>query len=211
MIDLALLIATFSGPIVAVQAQKWIERGRETHQRKLWIFNTLMATRAARVSPEHVQALNMIDLAFNQKKLKEKSLIEAWASYLDHLNVPPDPMAEAENVAWTNRSDDLFIDLLYSVSVALGYDFTKVHLKRGIYSPRAHGEADFAQRFIRDNLVKVLAGEKSIPMDVTNFPFSEEAAMLQKKVNEAILESVSDKRVVKVAIVSQDSNSQKPD
>jgi hypothetical protein len=29
MIDWALLIATFSGPIAAVQAQKWIERRKE--------------------------------------------------------------------------------------------------------------------------------------------------------------------------------------
>jgi hypothetical protein len=48
-------------------------------------------------------------------------------------------------------------------------------------------------------------------MRVTDFPVSGEAAALQKQVNEAILESVSDKRVLKVAIVSQDSNSQKPD
>jgi hypothetical protein len=155
MIDWALLIATFSGPIAAVQAQKWIERRKERRDRKLWIFHTLMATRAARVSLDHVQALNMVDLAFNNSKTqKEKTLIEAWGLYRDHLN-DSSGTTEAEVNAWMTRSEDFFIDFLYSISEALGFKFTKVELKRGIYSPRAHSDADFAQRFIRDNLVKV--------------------------------------------------------
>jgi hypothetical protein len=62
--DWSIIGATILGPILAVQAQKWVEIIRERRGRKLWIFHTLMATRAARTSTEHVQALNMIDLIF---------------------------------------------------------------------------------------------------------------------------------------------------
>lgn len=198
-----LILGAFLGPILAVQTQKWIERAKEARQRKLWIFHTLMATRAARTSTEHVQSLNMIDLTFDAEKKKEKPVIDAWDNYLDHLSIPTEKMTEAENTTWASRSEDLFIDLLYCLSMALGYNFTKVHLKRGIYSPRAHGEADFAQRFIRDSLVRVFARQQSIPMDVTSFPYSEAAAKLQEEVNKALLHSLSDKRVVKVCIVDQ--------
>ena len=55
---------------MAVQVQKWLEVFREERGRKLWIFKTLMATRASAVSAEHVQALNMIDLEFREKRYK---------------------------------------------------------------------------------------------------------------------------------------------
>jgi hypothetical protein len=62
--DWLLILATIAGPILAVQAHKWVERLREGRNRKLRLFERLMATRAARLSAEHVQALNMIDLVF---------------------------------------------------------------------------------------------------------------------------------------------------
>src|ERR1700741_2114489 len=52
--DWLLIAVTFTGPIVAVQVQKWVERIREKRNRKHWIFHTLMATRAIRAgSNEH--------------------------------------------------------------------------------------------------------------------------------------------------------------
>jgi cytochrome bd-type quinol oxidase subunit 1 len=62
--DWLIVASTLLGPILAVQAQKWVEVFRERRGRKLWVVQQLMATRAARVSAEHVQALNMIDLVF---------------------------------------------------------------------------------------------------------------------------------------------------
>lgn len=77
--DTLLVLATFCGPIAAVQAQKWIERTREQRGRRLWIFQTLMATRAIRAgSNEHVQALNLIDVFFNGKSSRDRAVRDAW-------------------------------------------------------------------------------------------------------------------------------------
>ena len=59
-----LIVSTILGPVLAVQAQKWVERARERKNRKAWIFHTLMATRGNRTDVNHVQALNMIELGF---------------------------------------------------------------------------------------------------------------------------------------------------
>ena len=48
--DSLIIGATILGPILAVQAQKAIERFRERRGRKLWVFHTLMGTRAARLA-----------------------------------------------------------------------------------------------------------------------------------------------------------------
>ena len=66
--DWLMIIAVLLAPLIAVQVQKWLEHHRENRERKLRVFKTLMATRAATVSPDHVQALNMIDLEFSGKR-----------------------------------------------------------------------------------------------------------------------------------------------
>jgi hypothetical protein len=134
--DGLLILATVAGPILAVQAQKWIERVTEKRRQRLLIFSTLMTTRATRLATDHVQALNMIDLVFNDKKAKDKAVIDAWRQYVDLLN-----QSVAEEVsaltAWATKREDLFVDLLFALSQSLGFGFNKVELRRSTYYPNA--------------------------------------------------------------------------
>ena len=50
-VDFAIIFATLLGPVLAVQAQKLLERQRDIKGWRLAIFRTLMATRAAMLSP----------------------------------------------------------------------------------------------------------------------------------------------------------------
>jgi hypothetical protein len=125
--DIAIIIATVMGPILAVQAQKYLERHRDQRSAKDRIFRVLMATRASRLTPEHVQSLNGIELAFYGDGDKEKKVREAWKAYHAHLNdksYPPERQPE-----WGVRQIDLFIDLLHEMAICLGYDFDKTHQK----------------------------------------------------------------------------------
>ena len=72
MINIIMVVAIVSGPVVAVQLQKLIERLRQRRQAKEVIFKTLMSTRGTPISLPHVQALNMIDLEFYGKKKGQK-------------------------------------------------------------------------------------------------------------------------------------------
>jgi hypothetical protein len=175
---LVVAVATIFGPILAIQAQKWIERLRETRERKLRVFYTLMGSRAARTSPEHVQALNLIDLLFRRNA--EKPIIDAWEAYREHLNQDVEKLTPPQLEAWTTRGNDHFNDLMYAISKALGYRFTKPQIQRGIYSPRAHSIADIEQQAIRRGAAMVLSGNQPLKMEVTAFPFSEDATQLQK-------------------------------
>ena len=86
------------------------------------------------------------------------------------------------------------------MGIALGFDFDKVLLKRGVYTPRVHNEAENAQLSIRDSLVKILSGQQPIPMAVTHFPFSQDAVTLQEKVQSALLASLNGDKPLKVSI-----------
>lgn len=92
----AVVTATLMGPILAVLVTRWVDRLREDHNRKQWIFRTLMATRDTNlpISMEHVQALQMIEVEFRKTKKKEKAVVDAWKLYQQHLNTaypPGDP------------------------------------------------------------------------------------------------------------------------
>ena len=66
MLSITTVIVTLISPVVAVQVQKFIKRYTDRKTLKIDIFKQLMATRSqnARLSNEHVRALNMIDIAF---------------------------------------------------------------------------------------------------------------------------------------------------
>ena len=204
--DGLMVIAVLLAPLVAVYVQSHIELMREKNKRKANIFHTLMATRAARVSPEHVQALNRIDIEFYGRKIlgffkyqsgSEKIVVETWKTYLDHLNTP---YADEEFKNWLSKGDDFLTDLLYAMAEALGYHFDKVHLKKGVYFPKAHGDQEGFQLFIRDSLVKIFKGEQAIPMKVVSFPVSEEALAKQEAVQSKLIDCLDGKQALKVKL-----------
>ena len=75
---------TIAGPILAVQAQKWVERATERRRARRSIFHALMSNRATRLNDDFVRALNLIDLEFSQGKggSKDRDVINAWRSLL---------------------------------------------------------------------------------------------------------------------------------
>jgi hypothetical protein len=169
-----MIFAVIAGPILAVQAQKMMEAIREKRQRRLNLFFTLMSTRATRLAPEHVIALNMIDIEFYGRIIlgtkyqtkHEKRVTNAWKNYNDQLNTSSDVNYDA----WFEKSTDLLTSMLYAMSQALGYDFDEVQLKRDYYRPMGHGQIEEQQEKIRRGIVNVLDGKLAIPMTVTNLP-----------------------------------------
>jgi hypothetical protein len=155
-----------------------------------------MATRAANLSFQHVEALNLVEIEFSSGNEKDNKVISAWKLYLFHLN---DKNYSQES--WGARRADLLVDLLYEMSLALGYEHDKAAIKAGSYYPQGYGNMEEEQQLLRKGLLAVLYQGQSINMNIT---VAEDAANLQKQVNEALLESLSDKRIVKVSVVNHD-------
>jgi hypothetical protein len=148
--DWLIIAATLLSPVTAIQVQKLIERAAERRNAQQSIFHTLMATRATRLAPSHVQALNRIDLEFGKTKWRRQSarqrdVTHRWRIYADHLHDLEDESPPARLEAWVRRGDDLFINLLAALGAALNYRFDEVQLRRGIYHPKGHTEAELRQ------------------------------------------------------------------
>lgn len=184
--DWAILAATVLGPILAVQAQKAVEAFRERKRRKTYLFEQLMATRASRVAPEHVRALNMTDLVFygervlgfQRRSAKEQRVLDAWKEYHDHLNTKAD---DNQLPLWIAQGDELFTNLLYAISQDLGYRFDRVQLKRGAYSPIAHGEIESELTELRKAGLSLVTGKHALKMNVVGFPMDPEAVAANRQ------------------------------
>lgn len=155
--EICMIVATAASPLVAVQVSKWLEGRKEDRERRLYVFRTLMATRAQRVSTSHVHALNQIDLNFDGSLPEDAPVITAWKEYLDNLSAPP-PFTET----LLAKREDLFVALLGSMGEALGYKFERLHIRKNVYLPNAHGELDEDQRLIRKSVIDVLQGKAAL-------------------------------------------------
>ena len=178
--DWLMMLAVVLGPILAVQIQKFIERKSESKNNKLKVFQNLMTTRASTLAYQHVSALNMVGLEFNEKKYSK--VINAWKTYLDHLNSYPKDDVNMQKI-WSEKKDDQLSDLLYEMGISLNFEFDKVHIKKAGYSPQAYVDQELQNNFIRRELTEILLGNKSIPMSVVEFPTDNEALESQKELH----------------------------
>lgn len=168
--ELVIVFATLAGPVLAVQAQKWVERARDGRARKLFVFQQLMATRGARLSADHVRSLNMIDLAFYGKvyfgrRLRskgEQAVLDAWKEYHDHLSDPSNTPPTANMDAVVARRDELLVNLLAAMATELNFEFDRVQLKKSWYTPQAHGEVENQQYQLLKAATAVFSGERAI-------------------------------------------------
>ncbi|MEC9267067.1 MAG: DUF6680 family protein [Pseudomonadota bacterium] len=161
--EILTILAIFFGPIAAVQVQKWLDSYRESRSRRIEVFKTLMATRAAAISKDHVQALNMIDLEFNSKKYIQ--VTRAWKTYLDHLSSFPKENQNQQGY-WSEKRIDYLAALLEEMGKSLGYQFDQVHIKKGIYAPEAHGKLETEQELMRKGVLELLSGERNLNINI---------------------------------------------
>ena len=113
-----------------------------------------------RLAPEHVKALNMIEIEFHGKK-SSKPIIEAWRSYLDHLNNNA-PASEAQWAVWNSKREDFMVALLHAMGRALGYTFDPTSIRRTTYAPQGYADVELDSFMMRKALVEILHGRKAL-------------------------------------------------
>ena len=160
-IDWAVVFATIAGPILAVWASEWRQQQRSIHERKEWVFRTLMSTRAARLRIEHVGAINQIDFAFPQKSCA--AVQDAWRLYRQHLrrseSISED---EAVRLGWQSKANDLLADLLHQMAIDLKISFSKSDITDNSYYPDAYITEELMQQETRRFLLHVLKDGRPI-------------------------------------------------
>jgi uncharacterized protein DUF6680 len=157
------IIAIIVGPIAALELQRRLDKGREAKNRKLWIFKTLMSFRATPLAPQFVQALNLIDIEFDNKNEKEKAVRTAWKILLDHFGELAKPNQPAD---MNEKTATLTTNLLIAMGESLGYDFDEIQIKKGAYYPMGLGNVEQEQHAVRRGILDVLQGRRRVPVGI---------------------------------------------
>lgn len=159
-IELLAALGTAVSPLIAVQVTQWNTDRKEVHKRRIAVFHTLMLTRDAWLSAEHVRALNLIPIEFDGDR-EAKSIIEAWRAYFAHLNLPV-LATEAERILWSNNRAELFVSMLHVMAKYFKYDFDQTFIRTTAYTPRAHGQLEDEAAELRRLLLEMLRGHRSL-------------------------------------------------
>lgn len=161
VINFAILIATIVaivyGPIKAVEMTRQKDRDRDHEARKRQILAALMRTRRITMHPDHVGALNQIQLEF----LEHPSVITAYRNYIANLSEQvPLPGNALEN--FLNRRNDLFFDLLHEVSLVVGLTIDRRDLDRLSYVPLGWQTEEDEVRSFRRSVIETLEGRRPL-------------------------------------------------
>lgn len=167
VLSIITIVAIIVGPIAALWIQRLLDAGRDEHNRKMWIFKTLMSNRAVRLSPVYVQALNLIDIEFAADNEKERAIRDAWKELADlYTDFKTTPNA-------ADKANELNATLLAAMGKSLGYDFNKVYLRKGAYYPEFLGNVEFEQHALRRAFLELLNGQRRVPVGVFEERFPE--------------------------------------
>jgi uncharacterized protein DUF6680 len=157
------IAAVVVGPILALAAQRVLDNLREEHTRQVRIFRELMVTRAQRLSPRHVEALNAVPLEF-RKTRKNKKILATWKTYIDHLGTD----STKDLSAWINTGTGLLVELLYEMSQRLGPRLEKLSIEKEAYLPIMFNTIEMESQAVRKQILEVLDGRgtRKIPVAV---------------------------------------------
>lgn len=157
----AVVLATVAGPISAVFITRWNDRRQEARSRLLHVYRVLMATRKMAISQEHVGAINLVEVEFHGVK----PVIEAWSSYLTHLNSPtPAGAATAQFEAWEDRRGELLAILLVKIAAHLGISKGEIEILHGGYAPQGWVTRDQRLGTIQDYAIRLSQGQAVLPV-----------------------------------------------
>jgi hypothetical protein len=162
------ILAIFLGPITALWVQRLLDRFREVRRQKENLYATLMRLRGASLTPEYVNALNLIDMVFKGDGKSERLIRAKWKALMDHFNT------KSSEKGWGEKRQDLNVDLLAAIGEHLGYKFEPSHIKRQVYFPQALSDQWEESNRLRKQLLEVLDGRgtRKIPVALfeTKFP-----------------------------------------
>jgi hypothetical protein len=167
MLSVAIILATLLGPIFAVLVTRWQDDKARRRHRQAETFRTLMATRSATISAEHVGALNTIEVDFYGVQSVESAL----NNYVTHLNNgAPAGAPESAAHAWNDRQRDLLAILLAKMAVAIGVTKSEIEIRQGGYSPMGWFQKEQRQNAAQGWILDLAAGKAAVPIKIVDAP-----------------------------------------
>lgn len=164
---IATIAAVLVGPVLAVWVTRRIDKSRLKQTRRMDVFRTLMRTRRVRLNPDHVGALNLVEIEF----YGESAVIESWKAYWKHLHtVPPSGLSDDQQRQFFQERDGLLTKLLHAIAKTLSFHIEQLDIMEGGYAPQGWLDDEQTVRQLRALTLDILSGRRGIPVVPLNLP-----------------------------------------
>lgn len=174
--EILTLFGLVAGPVLAILVGRLLESFKLKRERRMEIFRALMRTRRVRLAPEHVGALNLVEIEFQGKE----DVLREWRAYFEHLGKSYPELSggvsgeggvdNSEVIQKTIRDGEkLLAKLLHSIARVMGFKIEQLDIFEGGYAPRGWSNIEQQQQVIRDFMVDMYNGKRYLPVAVTDF------------------------------------------
>lgn len=151
------IVAIIYGPIKAVDISRKQDIARDSLARKRSILTALMRTRKMGMNPDHVGALNQVQVEFYD----HQKVVETYKSYISNLSESvPSPGNDLDN--FITRRNDLFFDLLYEMCKAADVPLDRHDIGRLAYVPFGWQTEQAEIQRLRNAMTEVLEGRRPL-------------------------------------------------
>jgi hypothetical protein len=156
------IVAILVGPIAAVWVTRRMDQHRVERDRRMDVFRSLMRTRRLRLSPDHVSALNLVEIEF----YNEADVKAAWKDYFTNLvKFPPDSASERERESHMEEQNRLLAKLLHAMAKSLKfYNLEQIDIMQGGYTPQGWQDVETQQTTLRLLLIDLFQGKRAMPV-----------------------------------------------
>jgi hypothetical protein len=115
-----------------------------------------MRTRKAAIQPDHVNALNLVEIEFN----KVPAALSAYRELMRHINSGGSTVSQR----WLADHRSYLTKLLSAMATELGYTIEQLDVFEGGYYPMGWGQVEEQQLALRLGLLELLSGKRSLPV-----------------------------------------------
>ena len=158
---------------------RWIDVWRDRRTRRMEIFKTLMRTRRVPITPEHVGALNLIEIEFSD----DKDVIDRWRELLTHFGtahsrrgdeIVPDDLSPEERSSRNRRFEErlwqerqsLLAKLLHAMAKVLNFEIEQLEIFEGGYTPQGWQDELTEQQIVRRFFADIAMNRRMFPIGV---------------------------------------------
>lgn len=166
--------AIFAGPILAVLAARGMEKSDRNRERKLAVFRDLMATRQITYSPQHVGALNLIELEYHGDDIVLRSFNDLMTLLSNQERWEQAKGDEDKMRRLVQDMNDYRAKLLNKMAKSLGYQMSDIELMRGGYYPELLSRMDDQRIKANEFVIDLAEGRRAVPVAVLDYRTSDQ-------------------------------------
>jgi hypothetical protein len=180
--DWLTLLAIVLGPLFGVWLARHMQNRAFRRERRMDIFRTLMRTRRTPMWPDHVGALNLVEIEFAD----ESNVIDAWRELFRHLGTPharrsdeaasdgisPEEIGERDRRYYVRLGEErqrLLAKLLHAMAKALDFKIEQLEIFEGGYTPQGWADIEVDQNVIRRFAARLAVGQSVLPIAVLDY------------------------------------------